>query len=135
MVCIDNLIEHIQGLFEAAAEMWKGCAWPTEFGTEKLNLQGMTSGQAQLISRATCGAEQKAWREAAEWLATIEADASRAMQEAQLALDLASRGKLVEARTHSQRAVDIETAYRFPSVWVPLRDALLTANRKCELEI
>jgi len=119
-------------LYEQLAGRWKGCDWPTNFGTARLDLAGVTSRQAALLARATSGQEAIDWHGAAEWLAKIEADAEAANQAAWLAQKEASAGHFSEALDHVQRACDLEGPYHATAVWDPLRDAIRRQNNLAE---
>jgi hypothetical protein len=111
-------------LYEQLKGRWRGCDWPTRFGTAGLDLAGVTSRQAALLARATSGREAVDWHGAAEWLAKIEADAEAANQAAWQAQQEASAGHLSEALGHAQRACDLERLYHAEAVWDSLRDAI-----------
>ena len=84
----------------------------------------MTADQAALLGRATCGLESIQWREAARFLAQIEADARAARRAAELARDHAIAGQLHDALSHAQRACDLERRYHAVVGWEPLEAAI-----------
>src|SRR5262249_9728411 len=84
-------VEHV---FQRTRGKWAGCDWPTSFGETGLELNGLRSGQAVLMARATSGAEATDWREAVQWLRLIEADADAAEVAARRAVEHAARGEL-----------------------------------------
>jgi hypothetical protein len=106
---------------------WYSCDWPTTFGVNKLNLQGVGPAQATLLAQATSGSEAADWRAAAEWLAQVERDAKQAEAEAAKAAELAEAGKLTEALRLAEEACVIEGRYHASLVWQPLRAAIATA--------
>jgi hypothetical protein len=116
----DTIIE----IYEKLRDQWTGCTWSTEFGAARLNLNGVTCRQAALLARATSGEESALWREAAEYLATIEADAAAARVEAGIAAQKAEAGSLPEALAHAERACDLERPYHSAPVWEALLNAL-----------
>ena len=113
--------------FERARGTWTGCDWPTAFGYTGLDLNGITSHQALLLSRATAGEEASDWREAVHWLRLVEADAEAAEEAARWAVALAARGDLAGAVRESRVACDLEARYHPVAVWADLRDLLEAA--------
>jgi hypothetical protein len=109
------------------AGKWYGCDWPTAFGVNKLDLNGLRPSQAALLTRATAGSEAADWRAAAEWLAQVERDAKQAEAKAAKAAELAEAGKLTEALRLAEEACAIEGRYHTSLVWQPLRKAIATA--------
>jgi hypothetical protein len=116
--------ESLSGLYERLQGCWTGCDWPTEFGAARLNLQSMTAEQAALLGRATCGLESTQWREAARFLAQIEADAKAAQRAAEVARDHAIASQLHDALSHAQRACDLERRSHALVGWEPLEMAI-----------
>ena len=103
---------------------WKGCYWPTQFGPEGLNLQGLKSSQAMLMARSTAGNERAAWKAANRWLEEVERDAEDAEEEACLAVDLAILGQGERALEHVERACSLGLKYVKGSVWQPLQSTI-----------
>jgi len=103
---------------------WKGCSWPTEFGSRKLNLNGLKSSQAALMAGATAGPERADWRGAMAWLMRVEEDAREAEKQAKLAADLAVLGDLDQARAYAEQACSLESQYTVNQTWRPLLAAI-----------
>lgn len=103
---------------------WNGCNWPTQFGADHLNLQGLKSSQALLMARSTAGRERTEWMAATRWLEQVERDAREAEEEACLAADLAILGQLESAFSHVERACKLECQYGGSHVWQPLQKAI-----------
>ena len=118
------MTETIIEIYEKLRDQWTGCTWATEFGAARLNLRGVTCRQAALLARATSGEESVNWREAAEYLAKVEADAAAARVEAGLAAHKADAGSLPEALVHAERACNLERPYRREPVWESLFNAI-----------
>lgn len=119
--------EHV---FHRARGKWAGCDWPTAFGETGLELNGLTSGQAGLMARATSGTEASDWRAAVMWLRLIEADADAASAAAGRAVECAARGDLSAALRHAKAAEEIESRYHASPVWRGLVAVIETsANR------
>ena len=123
---MDTLVsnETFGSLFDELAGRWVGCDWRTEFGPGRLNLQAMTAEQAALLGRATGGWESFQWREAARFLAHVEADAKAARRAAELARDHAIAGQLPLALEHAHRACELERRYHANPGWEPLEAAI-----------
>lgn len=119
-----GLLEAVEWAYDRAHGTWTGCDWPTSFGDTGLDLNGMTSHQALLMSRATAGVEAADWREAVHWLRLVEADAEAAEEAARWAVECAARGDLAAARRDAQTACDLEARYHPRPVWCELSDAL-----------
>jgi hypothetical protein len=107
---------YLQGLGK-----WTGCCWPTRFGSNEINLQGLRSSQTVLLARSTAGLERAEWSAATRWLEEVERDARKAEDEACLAVDLAAFAEWERALTHAQTACDLEAKYSAELVWQPLR--------------
>lgn len=123
-----NTIERLSSfsrLYEQIKGHWRGCDWPTKFGTSELNLTGVTARQAALLARATSGQESADWQEAAHWLTAVEADAEAARHAAERAQFDAEAGRLQDALAHAERAVELERAYHASAGWQDLKDAVL----------
>lgn len=116
--------QSLASLFERLRDHWIGCDWPTEFGPLRLNLQSITANQAALMVRATGRRESLEWREAAAFLAQIEADAKAARRAAALARDHAAAGQFHAALAHAERACEIERRYHAQPGWGPLVTAI-----------
>jgi hypothetical protein len=123
---MDTLVlnETFDGIFEQLQGRWVGCDWRTEFGPGRLNLQAMTADQTALLGRATGGWESFQWREAARFLAQVEADAKAARRAAELARDHAIAGQLQLALEHAHRACELERRYHASPGWEPLEAAI-----------
>ena len=119
-----GVIEAVEWAFSRAQGTWTGCDWPTVFGDTGLDLNGITSHQALLMSRATAGLEAADWREAVQWLRLVEADAEAAEEAARWAAESAARGDLAAARRDAQAAFDLEARYHPRPVWADLKEAL-----------
>ena len=112
--------EAVRESFDRSRGQWTGCDWPTNFGHSGLDLNGMTSHQAVLMSRATAGAEAADWREAVGWLSLVEADAETAEEAARWAVQHACRGDMASALREAQAAVQLEARYHAVPVWSEL---------------
>jgi hypothetical protein len=113
--------------FVQNAGKWQGCDWPTAFGVNKVDLNGLRPSQATVLGKATSGSEADDWRAAAEWLAQVERDAKLAEAKAAKAAELAEAGRLTEAVWLAEEACVIEGRYHASLVWQPLREAIATA--------
>ena len=91
---------------------WKGCDWPTKFGSRKLNLCGLSSRQARIAANATRCEEAECWRAATEWLAAVESDAATARRQVMRAAVAERRGDLTAAERWLVAAAEIESRYR-----------------------
>ena len=123
-----GLLDAAERAYAAARGAWTGCDWPTSFGQTGLDLNGMTSHQALLMSRATAGEEASDWREAVHWLRLVESDAEGAEESARWAVEHAARGDLAAAVREARTACDLEARYHPQPVWTDLREALETTN-------
>jgi hypothetical protein len=119
-----NIVEAVEKAYAQARGTWTGCDWPTSFGDSGLDLNGITSGQALLMARATAGVEAVDWLEAVHWLRLVEADAEAAEEAARSAVDLAARGNFAVALREAHTACDLEARYHPMSVWAELRHTL-----------
>jgi hypothetical protein len=98
-------LAEIEEAYEEATGAWTGCDWPTHFGPEGLNLDGMTSLQAQAIAEdASDAGRAEAWRKAARWLGEVERYAAKADGEAAMAVASAKAGEWRAALQHARRA-------------------------------
>lgn len=109
----------------SALGRWTGCDWETTFGERRLNLSGMRSRQARLLADVTSTIEANYWVEATLYLQHVERDAADAEELARRAIQCLTDGHAEAALTAICRAVMIEAKYREPTVWTPLRDAIL----------
>jgi len=109
--------------FEARGK-WRGCEWPTSFGTAGLNLNGLKAAHALLLAQAMAGIEAQGWREAARWLEELELDVLVAEQDARTAVNLVVAGDLTGAVAHARQAKALEAKYRTPCVWRPFCEAV-----------
>lgn len=123
----DALARAAADVYRQARGAWTGCDWPTAFGETGLDLSGITSHQALLMSRATAGPEAADWREAVRWLRLIEADAEAAEAAAGSAVEHTARGDLAPAVRAARAACDLEARYHPVSVWADLRNLLEAA--------
>ncbi|EMI15935.1 hypothetical protein RMSM_07144 [Rhodopirellula maiorica SM1] len=110
----------IQDALRQAKSTWIGCQWPTQFGSSRLNLEGLRSRQAGIAEKATRGEESRCWRGAAIWLATVEHDAALAAELAEQAVRAAAAGENGEAQRLLGEAVALEQKYRDPIVYQSL---------------
>jgi hypothetical protein len=118
----------ITAAFQLARGKWTGCHWPTRFGSRGLDLQGLKSSQAALMTRSTAGREAADWKTAMRWLEEVERDAQEAEVQAGTAAHLASIGQFEQALEHAQMACTLESNYNFGALaWEPLREAIETA--------
>jgi hypothetical protein len=124
-----GILDAAERAFDRARGTWTGCDWPTSFGDTGLDLNGITSHQALLMSRATAGPEAADWREAVQWLRLVESDAEAAEEAGRGAVESAARGDLPAARRDARAACDLEARYHPRPVWTDLRDALDAAPR------
>lgn len=110
--------------FERLESQWSGCDWPTRFGPSGLNLCGITSRQASIVARATSGRESANWKEAANWLAQVEADAEAAWRAAASATQRATSGQFHKALADAEFACELEQRYRRPAIWESLESTI-----------
>ena len=114
----------LQQLVTRASSGWTGCNWQTAFGPRQLNLAGIRAYQAQVIAEATPGEESQAWADAARWLRVVEHDAKLAATHGKQALQFASSGDALAARTQIVFAIGLEAKYRSPIAWPAVWSAL-----------
>jgi hypothetical protein len=112
--------QEISDVYLAAVDRWRGCDWATNFGPQRLNLQGMNSKQTRLLAEATSGEESNAWGEATRWLEQVERDANAAQSAANTAIELLETDDLPVALSKVKEACQLESKYRQPVVWTPL---------------
>ena len=124
-----DLMEAVGWAYDRAQGAWTGCDWPTSFGDTGLDLNGITSHQALLMSRATAGVEAADWREAVQWLRLVESDAEAAEEAARWAVEGVGRGDLAAARRDAQSACDLEARYHPRPVWADLKEAVDAASQ------
>ncbi|MBI2804247.1 MAG: hypothetical protein HYX68_04590 [Planctomycetes bacterium] len=104
-------LEEIDDVYEEATGTWTLCDWPTHFGPDGLNLQGMVSSQAKGIAVESAGTQRaETWSRAACWLAEVERFAAKAECEAALAVAAAKAGEWRQALLHARRAWAYEFA-------------------------
>ncbi|WP_442505690.1 hypothetical protein SH528x_004490 [Novipirellula sp. SH528] len=103
-----------------AKSLWIGCQWPTQFGSSRLNLEGLRSRQAGMAEKATRGEESRCWGHAAIWLVTVERDAALAEELGEQALRASEAGDRILAHSLLREAVAIEQKYREPIVYQPI---------------
>jgi hypothetical protein len=104
-------LDEIDEVYEEASGAWTGCDWQTHFGSEGLNLQDMTSAEAQAVAAETAGSEKAvAWRQATCWLVEVERNAAKAESEAALAVAATKVGEWRQALQHARRAWAFEFA-------------------------
>lgn len=106
-----RMSESLRQTIDSAQRGWVGCCWETAFGSRKLNLCGLTSRQALLAARALRGEEASCWREAAEWLRRVEADAAKAKQLAEQAWTQATANHFVIAHELLSESATLEAKY------------------------
>jgi hypothetical protein len=121
------LADEIEQVYRQFVNQWSGCDWPTAFGQNGLDLNGLKASQAFLLAWATSGSERADWQAALPWLTTIEQEASEANEQARQAVALAQAGNLHEALSHAQRACVLEAKYHDQLVWQLLREAIEAA--------
>lgn len=117
-------MDAIRNAHQAGRFQWRGCQWPGEFGPMRLNLNGLTARQAWILANATAGTESQTWRQAAEWLESVERDATTAEAEASLAVQLAADGHLHEAERHARIACELQQKYSAKPVWIDLLNCI-----------
>jgi hypothetical protein len=113
-------------IYVQSSGKWQGCDWPTAFGANRLNLNGLRAVQAHLLSEATAGSEGADWRAAAQWLENVERDAKQVEAKTARAAELAEAGQLNEALTLVEEACAMEGRYHTDLVWQPLRQTIAT---------
>ncbi len=126
-----STMEAVRRAYHRAQGAWTGCDWPTSFGDTGLDLNGMTSHQALLMSRATAGVEAADWREAVQWLRLVETDAEAAEAAGRQAADEAARGNVQAANRAAWAACELEARYHPQPVWGPLQEALEAVPSCC----
>jgi hypothetical protein len=120
----EDQLRRIVEIYTRSRGKWIGCDWSTSFGSRQLNLNGLTSEQAQLVARATAGEEAREWRAAGHWLVQVEQDAFRAENEAGVAMLMFKSGNLDRALGHAARACSLEANYHQNPIWERFRRAL-----------
>src|SRR5262249_52601748 len=109
------------------AGKWQSCDWSTAFGTNQLDLKGLSAAQATLLCGATSGSEAAEWQAAAEWLGEVERDAKQAEAQAARAAELAEAGRLSEALRLAEESCVIEGRYHANLVWQALHQVIAIA--------
>lgn len=117
-------------LYASAANRWKGCDWPTQFGPAQLNLIHLRSAQLQRLVTATAGQESRNWAEAESWLQQVEKDAHLAEDAAYRATRQFVAGDLLGAVASINEACELEARYHTCLIWGPLRDFLVSEAEK-----
>lgn len=107
--------------YMASADSWEGCVWTTSFGPRGLDLNGLKAAQARILAAATSGIESDDWSSASRWLEQLEWDALAAKAAAGSAVHVYFTDPQL-AKNEIQRACEIESKYRTPVTWQPLRD-------------
>lgn len=126
-------LEDIRQCYAKATRTWTGCDWATQFGSARLNLKGLTPGDAELRAQQEAAAKED-WLAAARWLTEIEQSAERAEVQAALALAAANAGDLDTALEHADAAWSLEeatgrTAGASSPAWSELRQLIAAAVR------
>lgn len=116
--------ETIAEQIRSARVRWQGCDWPTKFGDDGLDLNGIRSRQSNLAAKATRGKEAIQWAAATAWLAEVEADAARAAELAQQSLDEAMRSCWDSANDLIHQAELLESKYEKSNDYQQIRQAL-----------
>ena len=117
-------LQVLKQALQAAQAAWTGCDWDTEFGPARVNLRGLCSRQAKLAAQATRGEESSHWREACQFLDTVEHDARMAADLASKAVDAWSLGNIAEAIRRLEAAIELEARYREPVAYPSLRELM-----------
>ena len=120
MAAADEILTALQ----LAQSAWTGCDWDTDFGLRRANLRGLCSRQARLAAEATRGAESEFWREAFQYLDTVERDAVSAASLASEAVVLWQFGNTAEALERLDGAIALESRHRTPSGYAALREKM-----------
>ena len=127
-------LEAIVHLYEQTTGRWIGCDWPTSFGRDRLDLNGVASATA-LANAASTSTTGSDWHDAALWLARVERYACEAEREASKAVAAAQAGAWASAADHAERAFALEFAtgrslWSRPSqTWHTLHQAIQAAAR------
>jgi len=121
-------IAEIARVYEEAIGKWTGCDWPTVFGREKLDLQGVTADKAEKKALALLGAEN-AWEQADWWLREVERRAEQAQTLAGLAVAAAEEGNWREAVANAHQAWTLEFSTgrllrHYPPTWLRLYEVI-----------
>lgn len=128
-----DLAREARSAYLDAAELWRGCDWPTSFGCRGMDLAGLKARQTRLLAEATSGEESQAWAEATYWLERIEQDARDARAAASLAIDQLDQQQWESALVQINEACTLESQYHTQLVWGPLRNLIAAgAERHCE---
>ena len=107
MIVSQALCDALEGIHPT----WHGCDWPTRFGPRRLDLKGVKSRSAEMMSRATRGQESQDWAEATVWLKRVEADAQVAFGLIANSIEYLRQGRFCEAKMALVEAADLETKH------------------------
>jgi hypothetical protein len=118
------MINRFEFEFRAAENRWGGCDWDTQWGSNKLNLKGLTARRTRLMANAISGVEAKAWSDAGDWLAQIEMAAAEAKSLAAQAVQQCQNANWAQALQLMEAACAIESKYHSTLVWQSLREAI-----------
>ena len=89
-----------------------------------IELDGNTVASGQPDGRSDIRRGAVAWDEATTFLTEIEKDSQLAGRAAERAIVLLAEGKSNESIAQADQAVALESKYRDPVAWKPLRDAI-----------
>jgi hypothetical protein len=121
-------LEAVVRAYEEASGTWTGCDWPTSFGPDRLDLNGVSATGAREMATRTAGRPEAAyWAEAAGWAAEVEHRAEQAEREAALAVAAATAGAWEEAIGHARKAWGLEFYTGRPLHRAPAWQALFQA--------
>ena len=101
-----------------------GFDWDTEFGSLKLNLNGLNAKRTRLLANATSGEEANNWNKATAWLERVESDAAEARLLATRAVDACRKTDWVRALALIEAACAIESSYHSKLRWQSMRDVI-----------
>ena len=122
-IALDDHCRNAAESYLKGAKAWRGCDWETSFGPRHLNLNSLTARQTRILADATSGDESNCWDEATRWLEAIERDAKAARNYAAAATGLLT-SNVTAALDLIENASRLESKYREPTVWKPLRDLI-----------
>ncbi len=124
-------IAELTRIYEETSGRWTGCDWPTTFGPQRLDLNGIRSTDARALAAV---ADSDTWREAAGWLARVERNAEKAELAAAAAVAAAQAGDWAEASRQARHAWVLEFVTGRPlhrsdvPTWHALAQAARTAR-------
>jgi hypothetical protein len=130
-------VDEVRRAYEEARGTWTGCDWPTHFGANALDLNGLTPADAEAMATQTAGTKVCAdWRAAVSWLAQVQHHAEQAEAHAATTLRAAEAGDWHQAARHAERAFALEFATGralrrpYPLTWQRLHDTVKEASRQ-----